>query len=221
MEDWRGHGGQGGQEGTRGYGSTTRGPWRNTGDSQTHRGTGGGTRGDNQAPRGREGTWGGVTTNPSGGQQDSRGHRAVGCGRGRASVSPPGPHPAQLGRQEGNGCPLMLRVLRGSRPLGVSRRCPMGVPWVSPLSHLVGLHGPAQVLDPAVALGQGRAPKGPAALARDDLGAGRVSWWWWWWGHPRVPGEGCAEGFGCPRLRGWPFRVPWVPLRGAWGASLG
>ena len=97
---------------------------------------------------------------------------------------------------------------------------PGGGPWVSLWSHLVGLHGPAQVLDPAVAFGQGRAPEGPAALARDDLGAGRVSGVGW---HPRVPVGAALRGSGCPRLRavlGCPFGVSWVPLQGALG-SLG
>lgn len=176
------------------------------GDGRGH----GGMGGDNQSLWGTTGCKGTQGCGVWGGSCLSFPTRASSCPVGETGGQRVSPHAqGAVGFPSPGGVPE------------VSHGCPMGVPWVSPLSHLVGLHGPAQVLDPAVALGQGRAPKGPAALACDDLGAGRVSWWWWWWGHPRVLGGGCTEGFGCPWLRGCPFRVPWVPLWGAWGASPG
>lgn len=174
-----------------------------------------GTQGDNQAPSGQEGTWG----------DNQAPRRTSGLwvpaglqgGVGGLCLSFP-TQPCQrasscpLGRQEGSGWPLMSGC-QGFPSPGGGR----GVPRVSLRSHLVGLHGPAQVLNPAVAFGQGRAPEGPAALARDDLGAGKVSGG----GRPKVRGGGCALGSGCPWLRavlGCPFGALSGGALGAWGA---
>lgn len=199
--DRKGHGGTGGDMGTWVHNQILRGTWvvakRMVGQE--------GTWGDNQVPRRTSGLW--VPAGLQGG---------VG---GLCLSFPTQPYQrassCPLGRQEGSGWPLMSGCWGFPSPRGGR-----GVPWVSPWSHLVGLHGPAQVLNPAVAFGQGRAPKGPAALARDDLGAGKVSGG----GHPKVPGGCCALGCGCPWLRavlGCPFGVLSGGALGAWAGCSG